>query len=642
MISLVACDSIAQDGKTPYIQDGYWYIDDVNTGVKAEGSNGSDGAVPYIGENYNWFINGIDTGFPSRGANGQSSTIFINEDKYWVIDGFVTEYQAEGNIDTLKKMLESVFQLEHDQFITSTETLTNPRWNYTTSTFSGWGGSIGKPENVEAISVKIRAREHDITQIKFHLNINDKNGDSIISETLDVNIPAKEEQEIIWVLSTPLVNNTDFLYFSYNCNQLCDIYSNFDSTSIIPNDEYQAIMTYATNGSLLNSASQMIDVSSKPCRYIYVKIGTIQDVFLPKDSIFKEKEQINVFLADQYDIAVNDNFQLFYRGVIQAVNPYNYNINVTCSKGSAFPRYFEWMPTQSDIGSHFLKLTITDNNGNLLGSDETTLVVHSPSEANEKKNILCIGDSLTAGGQWVAEAYRRFSKNDGNPVGLGLDFLNFIGTCEREIDGNTVKYEGYGGWTWERYCSSASPFYDSTLNDISFKSYCEKHNFADIDIVYILLTWNGQGTPFKNDYDIETGHFLYAKKIIDKIHEEYPDAIIRCIGIQMPSQNGGMGDNYGASGGYSDDYGMLVTAMNYNAALEDFCQSAQYQDFVKYVDLAAQFDTEYNMPSSEKNVNNRNDKTETIGTNGVHPTTSGYYQIADAVFRSLCEVFSKQ
>ena len=107
----------------------------------------------------------------------------------------------------------------------------------------------------------------------------------------------------------------------------------------------------------------------------------------------------------------------------------------------------------------------------------------------------------------------------------------------------------------------------------------------------------------------------------------------------MPSQNGGMGTNYGANGGYSDDYGMLVTAMNYNAMLEDFCQLNEYKDYVKYVDIAGQFDTDYNMPSTEKNVNNRNDTKETIGTNGVHPSVEGYYQIGDAVFRSLCEVF---
>lgn len=32
-----------KDGSTPYIQDGYWYIDGVNTNVKAQGVDGKDG-----------------------------------------------------------------------------------------------------------------------------------------------------------------------------------------------------------------------------------------------------------------------------------------------------------------------------------------------------------------------------------------------------------------------------------------------------------------------------------------------------------------------------------------------------------------------------------------------------------------------
>ena len=35
------------DGKTPYIQDGYWYIDGVNMNVKAEGIDGKDGESAY-------------------------------------------------------------------------------------------------------------------------------------------------------------------------------------------------------------------------------------------------------------------------------------------------------------------------------------------------------------------------------------------------------------------------------------------------------------------------------------------------------------------------------------------------------------------------------------------------------------------
>lgn len=361
---------------------------------------------------------------------------------------------------------------------------------------------------------------------------------------------------------------------------------------------------------------------------------------------------INVFLADEYELVVNDNFQLFYRGVVQAVNPYNYDISVTCSAKADstdtakkhlprdFVRYFEWTPSERQVGTHTLTLTVRDDNGNVLGKDTTKLIVRKPKTTGlTMQNVLCVGDSLTQRGYWQNEFYRRVVKTGGTPEGLGLNFLNFIGTDSKNSAGvfdANVGYEGKSGRHWQWFCGKDSPFYDSALGDISFKSYCTKNRYEDIDIVYFLLTWNQQGTAYKTDFKLTSGHFYYARKMIDKLHEEYPNAIIRCMGIQMPSQCGGMGYMYGTgSTGYANDYGMLVTAMHYNAALEDFCQLPEYKDFVKYVDVAGQFDTDYNMPSTQKPVNNRSEVTEPSGTDGVHPTISGYYQIADAAFRSL-------
>lgn len=108
----------------------------------------------------------------------------------------------------------------------------------------------------------------------------------------------------------------------------------------------------------------------------------------------------------------------------------------------------------------------------------------------------------------------------------------------------------------------------------------------------------------------------------------------------MNSVNGGMGANYGATGVYSDDYGMFTTAFNLNKAYQEFADNDDYSSFVEYVDIACQFDTDYNMQSGNKYVNTRNTAvTEVIGTNGVHPDTTGYYQIADVVFRNIVANF---
>ena len=78
-----------EDGKTPYIGDnGNWWIDGVDTGIKATGSSGSDGSdgkdgqdgkdgedgkdglTPYIGSNGNWWIGTTDTGIQAAGTDG--------------------------------------------------------------------------------------------------------------------------------------------------------------------------------------------------------------------------------------------------------------------------------------------------------------------------------------------------------------------------------------------------------------------------------------------------------------------------------------------------------------------------------------------------------------------------------------------
>ena len=70
-----------EDGKTPYIgENGNWWIDGQDTGVKGsgnDGTNGNDGQdgengkTPYIGENGNWWIGDQDTGVKASAKDGE-------------------------------------------------------------------------------------------------------------------------------------------------------------------------------------------------------------------------------------------------------------------------------------------------------------------------------------------------------------------------------------------------------------------------------------------------------------------------------------------------------------------------------------------------------------------------------------------
>lgn len=420
-----------------------------------------------------------------------------------------------------------------------------------------------------------------------------------------------------------------------------------------------------------------------------------------------------LFLAKNYDLVIGDTFELFYRGVIRSMNPYKYYIYVSSPKGKPYPRYYTYMPKDGEEGDYPLTITLYDDFGNEIETASTTLHIHKPNKPKHKVNILCFGDSLTFNGVWPYEGYRRFTKDDGEPKGLGFnDTLNFIGTMKKE----EVGYEGYGGWQWRHfvnneavsmtssvwievekhnldendqhsvwksnnlhwvlesiedkrlkfkrgegnysclpsigsifenvnggqhkedikvdkyYFEKGNPFYDETIDGPNFVKYCEDNKFEQPDYVYILLTWNGQFKPFNHDFS----HYEpFITTILNRLKSDFPNVKVRLIGIQSPSINGGIAANYGASGPYSDVFGEVSTAYNYNEYLENMCNRDEYKSYCKYIDLKAQFDVEYNMPTVSLKVNVRCDITEQIGSNGVHPTMSGYLQIGDVFYRAL-------
>lgn len=343
------------------------------------------------------------------------------------------------------------------------------------------------------------------------------------------------------------------------------------------------------------------------------------------------KEEVKLFLAEQYYLAPNDNFQLFYRSVIQAVNPYIYHIKLTGTVGHGYNRYFEFKPAAADEGKTYsLKIDVRDINGEVLGTATTKLIVSSANSSAPAKNVLVIGDSLTANGVWVQQGTSRYKSAGGGTI-------NLLGT----ITSSSVKHEGRGGWQWSSFISGYgssvdSPFKKSSGSGISFLDYCTRNGYTHIDELYILMTYNGVGGSFR-EFNMTTEPFKSAKLLIDQFHQEFPSGKITLLGIPQPSLNGGLGAYYTINQSYGDNYGQFVTVLNYNKQLEDFSKDPNYSSFMRYVDVKGQFDSEYNMPTEGKKVNNQNNTTEQVGNAmGLHPSTNGYMQIGDAFYRALC------
>lgn len=419
---------------------------------------------------------------------------------------------------------------------------------------------------------------------------------------------------------------------------------------------------------------------------------------------------VEISLPDTIYAIVGDKLQLFFIGIIKAINPYNYDILVTCTKGAKYPRYFEYTPVAGDIGTTTFKIDVRDKDGVVLGTKTVNLItksaVQSPSSV---KKVLCVGDSLTGAGTWCQEASRRLIGTGGTPAGLALSNIQFLG----RKTGGGIGWEGTGGWTWSSYATAGAtaykfvlsgvvtppaigatytnnsqvftvsevnltggigyisatttgaptasgsliktsgtgdstltfssstldagnPFWETDTNSLDFTQYVNTYMGGACDVIYFLLTWNGVTANQTNFSSMITT----AKILIDHIHTNYANCKIKIMGIQVPSLNGGIGANYGAIGsGYADNFGMVKTALNMNTAYQNWCNESAYSSFCEFVNISSQFDSENNMPQADVAVNSRSVITEKRGTNGVHPDTSGYYQIADVVFRNFVANF---
>lgn len=418
-----------------------------------------------------------------------------------------------------------------------------------------------------------------------------------------------------------------------------------------------------------------------------------------------------IHLPEKYNLVVGDTFELFYKGIMLCKNPYNYNVLATCSIGKCWSRKFEVTPDAA--GTHTLTITVSDDSGNVLDQQTTQLVVAEKDIRNTRQlNVLCVGDSLTNGGKWVGEFYRRLTNTnssalDGSaaPTGDGLANINFVGTC---TPNNGACYEGYGGWTFASYLrttTSSNNYWVScshtkTDNDqesiykdandvlwqletieadrikfkkydgvgampssgtltwvsggidtsaitytaieqekgnpfvyngaIDFEAYCEDLGISTIHQCYILLGWNNTTTA-------EDTYKAQARQFIDLLLAFNPDMKIVLIGLQIPSLDG-CANNYGAKGTLANFRALQEYVFNMDKLYKEIAD--EYEN-VESINLSGQFDTDYNCMSDELPVNSRNAMAVTTQTNGVHPSTPGYYQIADAAYRKFYDVYEK-
>lgn len=186
----------------------------------------------------------------------------------------------------------------------------------------------------------------------------------------------------------------------------------------------------------------------------YENATMLSRVKIHRDQIvdYEDTEKDHILrLPKQFHLIVGDTFEMFYKGILNAINPESFDFEITFGSGNygyGYKRKYTWTPTASDVGQHTMTIRVRDNIGDIIDEGSVVLnVVNVPKTPAANKVVLCVGDSLTGNGTWPAEFYRRLVASDGDPVGYGLTNIQFIG----ENTKNGAGYVSFGGGSFSDY-----------------------------------------------------------------------------------------------------------------------------------------------------------------------------------------------
>jgi hypothetical protein len=507
------------------------------------------------------------------------------------------------------------------------------------SIFTAWGCGVGTRGDFKAVKFFVNSwnESNPITQINIRIRENDYNGTIISEKQVSINDVYQDNTLLVEFDST--VSNANPLWFEF----LTDGYSGYIGTvGNLDVGQGSTAMRFLTSKSLTASVTSVI--STSPQRVINVEFVNVDDLQIELTragrTALRDELQVpqipRIILPDTIDAVVGYKQQLFYRGIIEAINPYQWNIKVDGNVGGKqFPRYYEFTPTTA--GTKTFTIGVYDTYNNLLAENSCTVnIVNPTTNPATIKKVLRVGDSLTDidyGTTWTEEFRRMIQDTGGTPTGLNLSNYEFIGT--KGISPNNS--EGYAGKNWDFFNTDAgSPFVFG--GSLDFSQYVTTNSFGTIDYALILLTWNGIASrinPKKNAID-HADLITEAKVFLDQLHSDFPSCKVKLMGIQLPSLNGGLAENYGDDNSTLGNYYNLVQTVNgLNLAYQDLVNEVAYSSFVDFVNVSTQFDNENNMPYTLHSVNSRSLTTEKRGSNGVHPSNDGYHQISDIAFRNF-------
>lgn len=169
----------------------------------------------------------------------------------------------------------------------------------------------------------------------------------------------------------------------------------------------------------------------------------------------------DTFIPKKVYGVIGDMLQIFDRGVTISQEPYRFYNDWACGQGKIYQRYLEITPALVNgtvpTGLTIKHMLIDDHYNKSEQKTASFVIADRPSSSPSSNiNVLCVGASTTANGEWASELKRRLTgtRDSGTPAADGLTNINFVGRTElaaSSIRPVAVNVEATGGWQWKTF-----------------------------------------------------------------------------------------------------------------------------------------------------------------------------------------------
>lgn len=336
---------------------------------------------------------------------------------------------------------------------------------------------------------------------------------------------------------------------------------------------------------------------------------------------------------------------LYFDNLFFAVNPANYAVMVECPVGRQDEKRWRFVPQESDVGTHVMKVGVYGVGFKLVAQAETRIVVASSAvQAGRELSILMVGDSLTDHGVYPDELRKLFDAG----AGLRLRMIGSHAGMGRSVVPRGTALEGFGGWAWKTFLThwtdegkynSRSNFlrFENGRTELDVKGYFERFNGGSTpDVITFFLGVNDIALAKRENLeDVISESLMNMEILLDAFRKAAPDALIGVTLIPPPASSQ---DAFGCN------YGCLINRLQYrfnqHTLMTRVLEKYASDKSVSLIPVFTGLDTEHGYPMAEEDVCRAIPELKaTRMTNAVHPDAKGYRQIAEVFYAWLvCHV----